>query len=290
MKHNIKMTILDEAKESIENEDIRKAEVLLKGYLDFNNDPEVSSILANIYTGRGELNEALEILKGQDSNYFCVFKSLAEVYIKLQKYDKLYNLWNKNKNRNFQDVITRTQILDAKYFLRRLQIFLKTFVRKKIETPSNLNYKEEQYLHYDYKKTIEHIQKRHTSPNNRLSIKLGSIFFNYYDLEELFLVATRNIEFEKREIKVNWDFSDTYIFYFRNIGKINTNGENVSFFRVATIPNTNKIITMFPTFNRKSSSLCHVSKQDKLPICNPNVHSDRVYRAKTYSISKKQLH
>ena len=111
MGHNIKITILDEVKESIENEDIRKAEVLLKGYLDFNNDPEVSSILANIYTGRGELNEALEILKGQDSNYFCVFKSLAEVYIKLQKYDKLYNLWNKNRNRNFQDVITRTQIL-----------------------------------------------------------------------------------------------------------------------------------------------------------------------------------
>ena len=51
------------------------------------------------------------------------------------------------------------------------------------------------------KKTIEHIQKRHTSPNNRLSIKLGSIFFNYYDLEELFLVATRNIEFEKKKNK-----------------------------------------------------------------------------------------
>ena len=38
MEHNIKMTILDEVKESIENEDIRKAEVLLKGYLDFNNE------------------------------------------------------------------------------------------------------------------------------------------------------------------------------------------------------------------------------------------------------------
>lgn len=290
MEHNIKMTILDEAKESIENEDIRKAEVLLKGYLDFNNDPEVSSILANIYTGRGELNEALEILKGQDSNYFCVFKSLAEVYIKLQKYDKLYNLWNKNRNRNFQDVITRTQILDAKYFLRRLQIFLKTFVRKKIETPSDLNYKEEQYLHYDYKKTIEHIQERHTSPNNRLSIKLGSIFFNYYDLEELLFSASRNIEFEKRMITLDYTFSDTYMFKFKNIGIDKYSRKRTNCFCVAAIPNTNKIITMYPVTNRKTDNCCTISRQDKLPICNPNVHSDRVYRAKTYSISKKQLH
>lgn len=197
MEHNIKMTILDEVKESIENGDIRKAETLLKGYLDFNNDPEVASILANIHTGRGELNEALAVLKDQDSNYFCIFKTLSEVYIKLQKYDKLYNLWKKNKNRRFQDIITKEQLIAATAFLRRLQVFLKVFVSKKIETPSNLNYKEEQYLHYDYQKTIEHIQERHTSPNNRLSIKLGSIFFNYYDLEELLYSASRNIEFEK---------------------------------------------------------------------------------------------
>ena len=111
MEHNIKMTILDEVKESIENGDIRKAETLLKGYLDFNNDTEVASILANIYTGRGELNEALAVLKDQDSNYFCIFKTLSEVYIKLQKYDKLYNLWKKNKNRRFQDIITKEQLI-----------------------------------------------------------------------------------------------------------------------------------------------------------------------------------
>ena len=47
---------------------ISKGEALLKGYLDFNNDPEISSTLANIYTQRGELKEALEILKSQDYN------------------------------------------------------------------------------------------------------------------------------------------------------------------------------------------------------------------------------
>lgn len=104
MEYNIKMTILNEAKESIENGNINNAESLLKGYLDFNKDAEVAALLANIYTQRGELKEALEILKGQDSNYFCVFKSLSEIYIKLEKYDKLYNLWKKNKNRNFQDL------------------------------------------------------------------------------------------------------------------------------------------------------------------------------------------
>ena len=52
METDIKMTILNEAKESIENGDINKAEALLKGYLDFNKDAEVVALLANIYTQR----------------------------------------------------------------------------------------------------------------------------------------------------------------------------------------------------------------------------------------------
>ena len=286
MENNIKMTILKEAKECIEAGKISKGEALLKGYLDFNNDPEISSTLANIYTQRGELKEALEILKSQDSNYFCVFKSLSEVYIKLEKYDKLYNLWKKSKNRNFQDLKKDKDLIKAKRYLRRVQVFLKLFVNKKIDTPKELDYKEEQYVKYDYNKALKHISLRHTSPNNNPNENTSSIFYSQYDLEELFLVATRNIEFEKREIKLKWDFSDTYIFYFKNIGR-SEKGLSLNFFRVVTIPNTNKIITMFPTFNRKASSLCYISEQDMLPICNPIVHSDRVYREKTYSINKK---
>lgn len=286
MENNIKMTILKEAKECIEAGKISKGEALLKGYLDFNNDPEISSTLANIYTQRGELKEALEILKSQDSNYFCVFKSLSEVYIKLEKYDKLYNLWKKSKNRNFQDLKKDKDLIKAKRYLRRVQVFLKLFVNKKIDTPKELDYKEEQYVKYDYNKALKHISLRHTSPNNNPNENTSSIFYSQYDLKELFLVATRNIEFAKREIKLKWDFSDTYIFYFKDIGR-SEKGLSLNFFRVATIPNTNKIITMFPTFNRKASSLCYISEQDMLPICNPIVHSDRVYREKTYSINKK---
>ena len=99
-------------------------------------------------------------------------------------------------------------------------------------------------------------------------------------------MASRNIEFNKREIKANWNFSDSYIFYFKNIGK-SEEGVNLNFFRVATIPNTNKIITMFPTYYRRSSSLCYLQKEDMLPICNSIVHSDRVFREKVYSLNKK---
>ena len=286
MEYNIKMTILNEAKESIENGNINNAESLLKGYLDFNKDAEVAALLANIYTQRGELKEALEILKGQDSNYFCVFKSLSEIYIKLEKYDKLYNLWKKNKNRNFQDLKWEKDLIKAERYLRRVQVFLKLFVNKRIETPKKLDYQEQQYVKYDYNRALEHIELRHTSANNNPNENTSSIFYSHYDLEELFLVATRNIEFEKREIKLKWDFSDTYIFYFKDIGRSET-GLSLNFFRVATIPITNKIIIMFPTFQRKSSSLCYLSKQDMLPICNSIVHTDRIYREKTYSINKK---
>ena len=287
MGNDIKITILNEAKENIENGDIKKAEILLKGYLDFNNDAEIATILANIYTGRGQLKEALEILKGQDSNYFCAFKSLSEVYIKLEKYEKLYNLWKKNKNRTFQDLKKEKDIINAKKYLRRLQVFLKLFVDKKIDTPSALDYKAEQYIKYNHKKALEHIALRHTSKDNIPNTNTGTIFYSKYDLEELFLAISRNIEFEKREIKLNWDFSDTYIFRFANVGVSDYDGRNLNFIRAATIPNTNKIITMFPTYNRKSSCLCSLQKEDMLSICNSIVHTDRVYRVKTYSINKK---
>ena len=286
MENNIKTTILIEAKECIEMGKISKGEVLLKGYLDFNNDPEISSMLAKIYIQRGDLKQALEILKNQDYNYFCIFESLSEVYIKLEKYDKLYNLWKKSKNRNFQDLKKDKDLKKVELYLRRIQVFLKLFVNKNIETPKELDYKEEQYIKYDYNKALEHIKERHTSIDNNPNENTTSIFYNHYDLEELFLSVSRNIEFKNREIKNKWDFSDTYIFYFKDIGR-SERGLSLNFFRVATIPNTNKIITMFPTFNRKSSSLCYLTKQDMLPICNSIVHTDKVYRTKTYSINKK---
>ena len=286
MENNIKKTILIEAKECIEMGKISKGEVLLKGYLDFNNDPEISSMLARIYIQRGDLKEALEILKNQDYNYFSIFESLSEVYIKLEKYDKLYNLWKKSKNRNFQDLKKDKDLKKGELYLRRIQVFLKLFVNKNIETPKELDYKEEQYIKYDYNKALEHIKARHTSIDNNPNENTTSIFYNHYDLEELFLSVSRNIEFENREIKNKWDFSDTYIFYFKDIGR-SEKGLSLNFFRVATIPNTNKIITMFPTFNRKYSSLCYLTKQDMLPICNSIVHTDKVYRTKTYSINKK---
>lgn len=287
MENNIKITILNEAKESIENGDINNAESLLKGYLDFNKDTEVAALLAVIYTQRGELKEALEILKSQDSNYFCVYKSLSEVYIKLEKYDKLYNLWKKNINRNFQDLKREKDLKKTEQYLKRVQVFLKLFVNKRIETPKELDYKEQQYMKYDHKKALEHITLRHTSKNNIPTKDTGTIFYNKYDLEELFLAISRNIEFEKREIKLNWDFSDTYIFRFANIGISDYDGRKLNFIRVATIPNTNKIITMFPTYNRKSSTVCSLQKEDMLSICNSIVHTDRTYRVKTYSINKK---
>ena len=286
MKDTIKTKILKEAKECLEIGDIKKAELLLKGYLDFNNDPEISSMLARIYIQRGDLKEALEILKNQDYNYFSIFESLSEVYIKLEKYDKLYNLWKKSKNRNFQDLKKDKDLKKGELYLRRIQVFLKLFVNKNIETPKELDYKEEQYIKYDYNKALEHIKARHTSIDNNPNENTTSIFYNHYDLEELFLSVSRNIGFENREIKNKWDFSDTYIFYFKDIGR-SEKGLSLNFFRVATIPNTNKIITMFPTFNRKSSSLCYLTKQDMLPICNSIVHTDKVYRTKTYSINKK---
>ena len=287
MENDIKSTILNEARYNIERGNLKKAEVLLKGYLDYNNtDPEISTILAKIYEQRGNLKQAEKILKTKNINYFCVFLELVEIYIKLNQYDKLYILWKENKNRKFQDLKTKREQNDAKYYIRRLQILLKT-KGKDIDIPLSLSYKEEQYLNYDYKKALVHIAKRHTSINNKPNENTSSIFFNNYDLEELLLATSRNIDFTKREIKLDYSFSDTYIFNFNKIGRNEYDTKTLNSFRVVTIPNTNKIITMYPFYNKSKLTTCNFTEQDLLAICNPVVHTDRVYKEKTYSISKK---
>lgn len=286
MGNDIKKKILEEVQRAIKEENIKQAKALLKGYLSYNKkDPEVSSMLAKIYEQEGKLKEALEILKEQNPNYFCVFQELVQIYIKLQKYEKLYNLWNKSKDRNFQDLKTKKDLDNAKRYLIRTALFLKSFINRKIEVSNiNLNYKEQQYLKYSHLKALEHIKERHTSKTEIPTSNATSIFFNCYDLEELLLAVSRNIEFEKREIKLRWNFSDTYIFAFKKIGRDEYNTRNLNYFRVATIPNTNKIITMFPIYNKTSSNLCQITEEDKLSICNPIVHTDKVYRVKTYSL------
>lgn len=284
MEKNIKIRLLEDVKNAINEKNINKAKVVLKGYLEFDSkDPEFSSILAKIYTQEGDFKTACQILKEQNPNYFCIFEELVQVYIKLQKYDKLYNLWKKSKDRNFQDITSKKQLAKANDYLRRTSVFLKSFMNKGIKIPPNLSYQEQQYLKYDYIKALEHIKERHTSFNNIPNENTISIFFNNYDIEELLLAASRNIEFEKREIKMNWDFSDTYIFFFKKIGRDENNTRTLNYFRIATIPNTNKIITMFPVFNRQSSSLCHISKEDRLSVCNSMVHTDKTYRLKYIS-------
>ena len=277
---NIRQEVLLSAKEDIEKGNIKGAEALLKGYLScFHQDPEVSTILAKIYDVQGLYPEAIAVLKGQDSNYFCVFEEQIKIYIRLGSYDKVHRLWKNNKDRNFQDLNTKSKLTNARSFLQRTQVFLKS-IGKDINIPNNLTYKEEQYLSFNYKKTLAHVKVRHTSKDNKPNSNTSSVFLNKYDLEELLLAVSRNIDFSKRELNLNWNYSDTYMFRFRNIGR-SVNLQTLNFFRVATIPNSNKIITMFPAYINQSSPICKLSETDLLPICNNIVHTDKVYKIKT---------
>ena len=279
-KTNIRQEILLRSQKELENGNIKGAESLLKGYLScFHQDPEISTILAKIYDIQGLYSDALTVLKGQDSNYFCVFEEQVKIYIRLGAYDKVHRLWKNNKDRNFQDLNTRRKLDNARNFLKRTQVFLKS-IGKDIAIPDNLTYKEEQYLSFNYKRTLDHIKERHTSKDNKPSASTSSVFLNKYDLEELLLAVSRNIDFSKRELSLNWNYSDTYMFRFRNIGR-SVNLQTLNFFRVATIPNSNKIITMFPTYTNHSSTICNLSETDLLPVCNDIVHTDKVYKVES---------
>ena len=279
-KTNIRQEILLRAKEDIKNGNIKGAESLLKGYLScFHQDHEISTILAKIYDIQGLYSEAIAVLKNQDSNYFCVFEEQIKIYIRLGSYDKVYRLWKNNKDRNFQDLNTKSKLISARNFLQRTQVFLKS-IGKDIAIPNNLTYKEKQYLSFNYKKTLDHVKVRHTSKDNKPSSNTSSVFLNKYDLEELLLAVSRNIDFNKRELNLSWNYSDTYMFHFKNVG-CSTTLQTLNYFRVATIPNSNMIITMFPAQKNQSSPICKLSETDLLPICNNIIHTDKVYKIKT---------
>ena len=280
-QRSIKRNILIEAQGNIKKGNIKTAKLLLKGYLAYENkDAEVSSILAKIYEQEGNLEEALAILENQNYRQFCVFEELIKVYIKLQRYDDVYKLWKKHEDLTFLDIKKRYQHKKVRVYLRRTQILLKN-LGKDVKAPPNLTYKECQYLNYDYIKTIKHVEARHSNTDDKPGKNNTSIFYQRYDLENLIVSAARSLEFEKRELKLDWTYSDTYIFKYNDIGCSN-NGTNLNYFRVATIPNTNKIITMYPVFKRVSSTPCYLNEKDSIAIYSTSVHSDKTYRFRKF--------
>ena len=147
------------------------------------------------------------------------------VYLRKGEYDKAYQLLQRIKD-GYAGLSNES-----------LYKVLETFLCNKLGYPivnDDLSYKEMMVLNHDDSKVISHIRN--------FQSKTRPKFFNL-DLENLYFSIKEELDIDKRvEIKP----LDTYDFHLENIGYLDE--KIADKLRVITIPNSDCILDMFPTF------------------------------------------
>ena len=208
----------------------------------------------------------------ENNSRVCAIASieLARVYLRKKKYiearellENILKVPNKEKKYVYSELLflnLREENYEEayKYFLeelshewsRQASLQLYAYLRYKLGKIKDIDKMMEYYFYsqmidYNEEKAIEHI-KLHLDENDEK--QNHSIYTEDVNIEKLY---------EKAKIKItNINPSrvailDKYIVECDNIiGK--TNGEEVDCLQVITLPNTNNIITMYPTYNLKT--------------------------------------
>ncbi len=185
--------------------------------------------LGDIYCENRDYDKALEYYNlAVESNYVfsrnTYFKMIG-VYLRKGEYDKAYQLLQRIKD-GYAGLSNES-----------LYKVLETFLCNKLGYPivnDDLSYKEMMVLNHDDSKVISHIRN--------FQSKTRPKFFNL-DLENLYFSIKEELDIDKRvEIKP----LDTYDFHLENIGYLDE--KIADKLRVITIPNSDCILDMFPTF------------------------------------------
>lgn len=194
--------------------------------------------IANYYLGKIEFYnqnyiEALEYYNKIDKIHVRTFRnSLYKkicCLIKIEKYEEAYNTFEELKRID----------VSKKYWFKynTIEIFLKSMLGILCEAEPK-NYLENLMIEYNYETVIEHINK-HKEPDET---KLNHTIFNEnIDIEELYEYALDQI---KEENYKDNSFNDAYVFEYKGAGYSKT--KELDYVKVVTLPNSNKIITMYP--------------------------------------------
>ena len=203
------------------------------------SDIKTKSNLAKLELAKGNFEKAEEYLshihvtKEDVKTSYTVYYLLILVKFRLKKYDEaqyMINIIRDNIDLNYAD---QKQI----YFeLGRIDLYIRNASKEIIEI-DDLVYTERQIISYRDDDALRHITKHH------LKNPHTSAFYENIDINEIYEYAKEKI---KDEPVIYDSMFDKYITKYNNIGFNVKNGDNVNQLAILTLPNTDKIITMYP--------------------------------------------
>ncbi len=168
----------------------------------------------------------LEAVKKRKAFPTYIYFRIVAVYMRMEKYKEAYK---------YLKIIEENdaEIVDD-YLYREANTFLKSKLNIKIDK-NTLCYRESMLVDYSYNKMFNHI--------NYYTVDTKPKFINY-TFDELYSIGKSGITPEN---KVETNLIDTYDLEVSEVGIFK--GKTTDKLRVVTIPNTKKIIDMYPNYD-----------------------------------------
>lgn len=188
----------------------------------------------NIEDGKRYFEEITDI----NSEYYVNAKiELIYIAIKEEKISDALNIYKK--------LLKECDLSDNKKFVDILDVFLAVKTKKTIASDRIYTYTEKQIANYNEEEALKHI-KVHTDVKNTHK----SIFSSNIDINDLIIFCKNNLN----ETNLNSSkILDSYIIDYPNAGIKGNIIED--YIMVVTLPNSDKIITMYPIANKFNSEL-----------------------------------
>lgn len=188
---------------------------------------DIEVLNKNYKLARVYLNKGLQF--GGDENFY---RKLAWLDIRENKLDDaLNNLYKYYKSGNEINYNVHMALL---FLCKELNVFIKDIDLCNI----TIKYTGKQIIDYKLNDTIKHIKKHTRFSNYNGNIDDEDIFNPNFTLEDIVSEALINMD---EKYKFSTEFCDIYVIPFLGIGAKGSN-----YLKVATLPNTKKIITMYP--------------------------------------------
>ena len=222
---------------------INKLVSISNSYIDFAN-----FYYAKIEFYKGNYDEALSLFKTIKKDNIvikreAIFKEIC-IYIKQNKYNDAWEKYEELKKYDY------TKKFENEYGL--IEIYLGKKLHKKINVKKE-RYVEKQMLNYSYNRAIKHIEKHledDTKKDNHTK------FNDNIDIKKMYSYAVANLS---EEAYSSNNICDSYILKYEGVG-VDESGV-LDYIKVITLPNSKKIITIYPFNNYKEKN-----KKSKIKI------------------------
>lgn len=195
--------------------------------------PKVVFMRAKSYKELGFFDEAISDLKyliEKENNTYAILE-LYYTYYYLNKYKEAIDLLPFLYN---SDVVNKYSIALSELVMKK-----QLGIKMNFNSKARCDYIASQIINYDINKALEHINEHKESSIN------SSNFNAQLNLEYLFELIRNNLI---NSTKINKDeILEVHYFCIPNIGLVEENVCN--YLKVVVIPNTNNIISMYPTIN-----------------------------------------